>query len=61
MHNGLKGNVSTYKMDPAQMAMVIYDKVFLRPPSVLPATIAITFIGPKGLPESTMPDIFRIQ
>ena len=61
MHNGLKGNVSTYKLDPAQVAMMIEGEVMPPPARLLSSTIRITFIGPRGLPESTMPGMFRVR
>jgi hypothetical protein len=60
MHNGLKGNVSTYKLDPAQVATMVEGEVMPPPAKILSATIGITFIGPRGLPESTMPGMFRV-
>jgi hypothetical protein len=61
MHNGLKGNVSTYKLDPAQVAMMVEGEVMPPPAKLLSATIGITFVGPRGLPESTMPGMFRVR
>jgi hypothetical protein len=61
MHSGLKGNVSTYRLDPHQVASMIDGKWFPPPAKILSATIGITFIGPKGLRESTMPAIFRVR
>ncbi|KJA12784.1 hypothetical protein HYPSUDRAFT_102952, partial [Hypholoma sublateritium FD-334 SS-4] len=28
---------------------------------ILSATIGVTFLGPKGLPEATMPEMFRVR
>jgi len=61
MHNGLKGNVSTYKLDPAQVATMIEGNMMPPPAKILSATIGITFVGPRGLPESTMPGMFRVR
>lgn len=61
MHNGLKGNVSTYKLDPKQVVSMIDGTSFPPSPRILSATIGITFLGPKGLPEATMPDMFRVR
>lgn len=61
MYQGLKGNVSTYRLDPKQVANMI-DGVTMPPPvGILSSTIGITFLGPSELPEKTMPNIFRIQ
>jgi len=61
MHSGLKGNVSTYRLDPRQVASMIDGRLFPPPAKILSATIGITFIGPKGLRESTMPAMFRVR
>lgn len=61
MHNGLKGNVSTYRLDPRQVAGMIDGRLFPPPARILSATIGITFVGPKGLRESTMPVMFRVR
>lgn len=63
MHNGLRGNVSTYCLDPKQVVSMVNPKVYVYPPSpkVLSATIAVTFLGPKGLTEASMPSMFCVQ
>jgi uncharacterized protein DUF6570 len=61
MHSGLKGNVSTYRLDPRQIAHLIDGTSFPPPAKILTATIGITFVGPKGLRESTMPAMFRVR
>ncbi|KAF8816193.1 hypothetical protein BYT27DRAFT_7248501 [Phlegmacium glaucopus] len=61
MHSGLKENVSTYRLDQSQIASMIDGT--LMPPivKVLAATIGITFVGPKNIPERTMPKFFRVR
>ncbi|PPQ73393.1 hypothetical protein CVT25_004618, partial [Psilocybe cyanescens] len=63
MHNGLRGNVSTYRLNPNQVTSMLEGglKTYPRPPKILPATIGVTFVGPKGLPESSMPTMFRVR
>ena len=61
MHNGLKGNVSTYGLDPRQVASMIDGRSYPPPAKILSATIGITFVGPKGLCEPTMPAMFRVR
>lgn len=61
MHSGLKGNVSTYRLDPRQVASMIDGRTFPSPAKILSATIGITFVGPRGLQESTMPAMFRVR
>lgn len=61
MHSALRGNVSTYRLDPRQVASMIDGTMFPRPVKILSAMIGITFVGPKGLPESTMPAMFKVR
>lgn len=61
MHSALKGNVSTYRLDPRQVASMIDGTKFPRPARILSAIIGITFVGPKGLRESTMPGMFKVR
>ncbi len=61
MHSALRGNVSTYRLDPRQVASMIDGRLFPPPARILSATIGITFVGPKGLREPTMPAMFRVR
>jgi hypothetical protein len=61
LHNGLRGNVSTYILDPKQVASMVEGPKMPPPSTILSATIGITFIGPTGLQESTMPAMFRVR
>lgn len=60
-YSGMRGNVTTYKMDPVQMASLICDNVLPHRSSVLPAIIGVTFVGPKGFPLHGLPGMFRIR
>ena len=61
LHSGLKGNVSTYRLDSRKIAHMIDGTILPPPAKILSATIGITFVGPKGLRESMMPAIFRVR
>jgi hypothetical protein len=61
MYSGLRGNVSTYQLDQAQIASMIDGSIMPQAPQILAATIGITFVGPKNLPEKCMPDMFRVR
>ncbi|KAF8952606.1 hypothetical protein BDZ97DRAFT_1768290 [Flammula alnicola] len=61
MHNGLKGNVATYRLDPSLVASMIDGSIFPPPVTILSATIGITFVGPKSIPEKSMPSMFRVR
>ncbi|KAH6906301.1 hypothetical protein BKA70DRAFT_1372848 [Coprinopsis sp. MPI-PUGE-AT-0042] len=51
LYDGLRGNVSTFPLDQRQIADML-DIVKPAPLAILSATIAITFITPKGLPSN---------
>lgn len=61
MHSGLKGNVSTYRLDSRQISHMIDGTILPPPAKILSATIGITFVGPKGVRESAMPAMFRVR
>ena len=61
LNSGVRGNVSTYRLNTEDIVDMIDPKIM--PPSsrILAATIAITIIGPQGLPEKSMPGFLRIR
>ncbi|KAJ3568696.1 hypothetical protein NP233_g5549 [Leucocoprinus birnbaumii] len=61
LNSGLKGNVSTYPLDPKELATYIFDGTMPPPANILSATIGVTLIGPRGFPERTMPDLLKVR
>jgi hypothetical protein len=61
MYSGLKGNVSTYQLDQGQIASMVDGTIMPQSAKVLAATIGITFVGPKNLPDRCLPDIFMVR
>lgn len=61
LYKGLKGNVSTYRLDPQQVAGMVGKNCMPPPARILSAVIGITFIAPSGFPEKTMPNMFRVR
>ena len=61
MYSGLKGNVSTYQLDQGQISSMIDGTIMPQSARLLAATIGITFVGPKNLPDRCLPDIFRVR
>lgn len=61
MYSGLRGNVSTYQLDQAQISSMIDGSIMPQAAKILAATIGITFVGPKNLPERCLPDMFRVR
>ncbi|KAH9017120.1 hypothetical protein EDB83DRAFT_2196973, partial [Lactarius deliciosus] len=56
---GLCGNISTYRLNTDDVA-TITDAQLMPPSAILAATI-VTFVGPKNLPEKTMPGFLRVN
>jgi hypothetical protein len=61
MYSGLRGNVSTYRLDQAQITSMIDGSILPQIPKILAATIGITFVGPKNLPERGLPNMFKVR
>jgi hypothetical protein len=61
MYSGLKGNVSTYQLDQGQISSMIDGSIMPQQASVLAATIGITFVGPKNLPDKGLPEMFKVR
>ncbi|KAJ3572998.1 hypothetical protein NP233_g2711 [Leucocoprinus birnbaumii] len=61
LNSGLKGNVSTYPLDTQEISRYMNEEIMPPRSSVLSATIGITFIGPRGFPERTMPDTVKVR
>ncbi|KAF8803427.1 hypothetical protein BYT27DRAFT_7214734 [Phlegmacium glaucopus] len=61
MYSGLRGNVSTYRLDQSQITSMVDGSIMPQAAKVLAATIGITFVGPKNLPERSLPNMFRVR
>ncbi|RDB16871.1 ATP-dependent DNA helicase PIF1 [Hypsizygus marmoreus] len=61
MHSGIKGNVSTYRLDHSQVASMISGNQMPRPAMILSSIIGVTFVGPKGSPKLTLPDFLLVR
>jgi hypothetical protein len=59
--SGIKGNISTYQLDQGQIASMIDGTIMLQQAKLLAATIGITFVGPKNLPDRCLPDISKVM
>src|ERR1700689_1881056 len=60
MHSGMRGNVSTYRLSTADIAEMVHSTVMPPPSRILAAVIGVTIVGPKGLPEKTMPNFLKV-
>ena len=61
MNSAVKGNVSTYWLDPNSIANMLDGKTFPHSPDILAATIGVTIIGPQNFPERTLPGFLRVR
>jgi hypothetical protein len=61
MHSGLRGNVSTYKLNTDDIAHMTDTQIMPPVANILAATVGVTFVGPKNLPEKTMPGFLRVN
>lgn len=60
LNNGVKGNVSTYWLNPNSIASMLDGKTLPLSPDILAATIGVTIIGPKNLSEKTLPGFLHM-
>ncbi|KAJ3902364.1 hypothetical protein F5879DRAFT_777939, partial [Lentinula edodes] len=59
--SGMKGNVSTYFMNTDEITLMV-DEGYLPPrPSILAATIAVTFVGPRNVPLKTLAPMLSVR
>lgn len=61
MASGLKGNVSTYRLDSEETQDIIQGPCMPPPASILSSIIGVTFVGPKNVPSSLMPDMLYVR
>ena len=61
MHSGLRGNVSTYRLNTDDIVHMTDTQVMPPLPAILAATVGVTFVGPKNVPEKTMPGFLRVN
>jgi hypothetical protein len=61
MNKGIRGNVSTYRLNTEDISGLIHPFVMPPPACILSATIGVTFVGPKDVPEKTMPHFLTVR
>ena len=61
LQSGLRGNVSTYRLNTNDIINMTETQVMPPSPEILSATIRVTFVGPKNLPEKTLPGFLRVN
>ena len=60
-YHALRGNVSTYRLNTDQISHLACSNIMPPSPTILAATIGVTFVGPKNVPERTMPGFLRVN
>ncbi|KAH9022184.1 hypothetical protein EDB85DRAFT_1839326, partial [Lactarius pseudohatsudake] len=61
LQSGLQGNVSTYRLNTDNIAKMTDTQIMPPSLSILTATIGVTFVGPRNLPEKTMPGFLQVN
>lgn len=61
LNSGLRGNVSTYRLNTQDICSMIQGDLLPRHPDILPATIAVSIIGPHNLPARCLPSILSVN
>ncbi|KAH9178435.1 hypothetical protein EDB89DRAFT_1879858 [Lactarius sanguifluus] len=60
-HSGLRGNISTYCLNTEDIAKMTDAQIMPPRTSILAATIGITFVGPRNVPEKMMPGFLHVN
>lgn len=61
VNKGLRGNVSTYRLNMDDIADMVTDNLFPRPAALLASVIGVTIVGPKNVPEKSLPNILQVR
>ena len=61
LNSAVHGNVSTYKLNTDDIVDMIDADVMPPPASILASTIGVSIVGPKNIPERTMPGFLRVR
>ena len=61
LHSALRGNVSTYRLNTEQISHLASSNIMPPSSTILAATIGVTFVGPRNLPQRTLPGFLRVN
>ncbi|KAG2738913.1 hypothetical protein P692DRAFT_20851588 [Suillus brevipes Sb2] len=60
-NSGIRGNVSTYRLNTSDIADMVNPKCLPPKPAILASTIGVTIVGPKNFPEHSIPHILVVN
>ncbi|KAF8124056.1 hypothetical protein EV363DRAFT_1178578 [Boletus edulis] len=60
-NSALRGNVASYRMNTADVASMIEGDLLPHHPNVLAATIGVTLVGAKNVPDRSLPGFLRVS
>jgi hypothetical protein len=61
LHSGVKGNVSTYKLNIEDIVDLVDPKIMPPPIKILASVIGVIIVGPRNMPERTMHGYFKVR
>jgi hypothetical protein len=61
VNSGLKGNVSTYRLNTEDIKNMVDSDIMPPPARILASTIGVTIVGPKNIPDRTMPGFLKVR
>jgi hypothetical protein len=61
INSGIKGNVSTYRLNTEDIKDMVDSNIMPPPAKILASTIGVTIVGPKNMPERTMPGFLQVR
>jgi hypothetical protein len=60
-NSGLRGNVSTYRLDMDEIVDMIDGNLMPHTSKILASTIGVTLVGPKNIPEKSLPGFLWVR
>ncbi|KAF7305862.1 ATP-dependent DNA helicase [Mycena chlorophos] len=61
INSGMRGNVSTYRLNTKDIADMVTGNLMPRPIGILAAVVSVTFVGAKNLPLLLLPEMFDVR
>nr|GAT42295.1 predicted protein [Mycena chlorophos] len=61
INSGMRGNVSTYRLNTSDIADMVTGHLMPRPVEILAAVISVAFVGAKNVPLRLLPEAFDVR